>query len=66
MAEAVECFGTWCDNSMKLLLLALLLSACTHNPSILRGSGTPADAPYGYTVGCQNNPDAVACKETAK
>lgn len=51
---------------MKPLLIILLLSACTHTPSILRGSGTPADAPYGYTVGCQNNPDAVACKETAK
>ena len=50
---------------MKLLLIILLLSAC-QPASILRGSGTPTDAPPGYTYGCAVNPQAVACKETAK
>lgn len=45
---------------MRWLLILLLLNAC-NGGGLLKGSGVPIDAPYGYTVGCQNNPDAVAC-----
>lgn len=40
--------------------LALQLGGCAQ-PSLLRGSGVPAPAPYGYTVGCAENPDFVGC-----
>lgn len=49
-----------------VLILACSLAACTHSPSILKGSGEATDAPVGYTIGCIKNPDAVACKEAAK
>ena len=45
------------------LLLILLLNACAQ-PSVMRGSGVPTDPPIGYTIGCINNPQAVACKES--
>lgn len=48
-----------------VFLLCLLLAGC-QQPSILTGSGVRTEPPTGYTVGCQNNPDAVACKETRK
>lgn len=45
-----------------LLILCSLLVGCSQ-PSIMRGSGVPTDPPIGYTIGCINNPQAVACKE---
>lgn len=47
---------------MRCLLIFLLLSASScETTGPLRGSGEIAPAPGGYTTGCQNNPDAVAC-----
>ncbi len=46
---------------MRWLLILLLLNGCAASGP-LRGSGEIAPAPTGYIIGCQNNPDAVACK----
>ncbi len=48
---------------MKTLLIvcfAMLLAGCPKSGT-LKGSGDIAPAPYGYTVGCQENPEAVMC-----
>jgi hypothetical protein len=51
------------------ILCSLLLAGCPKSGT-LKGSGDIAPAPHGYTVGCQENPDAVMCPkkvgETAK
>ncbi len=45
---------------MRWLLILLLLNGCAASGDLL-GSGEIAPAPAGYTIGCQTNPDAVAC-----
>jgi hypothetical protein len=42
------------------ITLALLLGGCA-TPQTLHGSGTPADAPFGYLISCTNNPDQAHC-----
>lgn len=52
----------------------LILAACTMlagcaKSGTLKGSGEVAPTPYGFTVGCESNPDAVMCpkkKSTAE
>lgn len=45
---------------MKYLLIALLLTACAE-PSILRGSGVPAETPAGYSKLCIEHPELASC-----
>lgn len=42
--------------------LALLLGGCAGDGGLLRGSGTPTDAPGGYLFDCWKNRDQEHCK----
>ena len=46
------------------LAVALVLGGCV-KAGTLKGSGDIAPAPYGYTAGCLENPDAVMCPKKA-
>ena len=45
---------------MKALILILLLTGCA-TTGILKGSGEPAPAPYGYEKLCKEQPTYEGC-----
>jgi hypothetical protein len=47
----------------SLLILCSLMVGC-NSPSVLKGSGEVAPAPYGFTIYCQQNPDRAECGGT--
>jgi len=48
---------------LLLLLSSLVLVGC-NSPSVLKGSGEVAPAPFGFQVYCAQNPDRAECGGT--